>query len=93
MAVGYRKISCGIEGITLKTQLFWKRPPLGCLRSVRAGPSPQANLLTPAAIISRLSAWIYSITASCCVDGSKLSGRYPETRNCGKILATRTPVG
>ena len=36
---------------------------------------PQANFLTPAAISSRLSAWMFSIIASVTVDGSKLSGR------------------
>jgi len=32
--------------------------PLGCARSVWGLPRPQANFLTPAAIISLLSAWI-----------------------------------
>src|SRR5581483_9644600 len=52
--------------------------PLGCLRSVfalAAGEMPQANFLTPAAINSRLSAWISSIIDSVTVDGSKSSGR------------------
>ena len=46
--------------------------PSGCFRSVfalAAGEIPQANFLTPAAIISRLSAWISSIIASVTVDG------------------------
>ena len=51
--------------------------PSGWVRSVFAlagGAMPQANFLTPAAIISRLSAWISSIIASVMVDGSKSSG-------------------
>jgi len=41
--------------------------PSGCFRTVfalLAGEIPQANFLAPAAIISRLSAWISSIIAS-----------------------------
>jgi hypothetical protein len=52
--------------------------PSGCFRTVfalAAGEMPQANFLAPAAINSRLSAWISSIIASVTVDGSKLSGR------------------
>src|SRR6516164_8281907 len=52
--------------------------PSRCFRTVfalAAGEIPQANFLTPAAIISRLSAWISSIIASVTVDGSKSSGR------------------
>src|ERR1700722_16283939 len=51
--------------------------PSGWARSVLALPAgemPQANFLTPAAIISRLSSWISSIIASVTIDGSKLSG-------------------
>src|SRR6516164_2067828 len=43
--------------------------------ALAAGEIPQANFLTPAAIISRLSAWMSSIMASVTVDGSKSSGR------------------
>jgi hypothetical protein len=52
--------------------------PSDCFRTVfalLAAEIPQANFLTPAAIISRLSAWISSIIASVTADGSKLSGR------------------
>src|SRR5579862_989669 len=52
--------------------------PSGFLRSVFAlpgGAMPQANFLMPAAISSRLTAWISSTIASVTVDGSKLSGR------------------
>ena len=52
--------------------------PSDCFRTVfalEAGEIPQANFLAPAAIISRLSAWISSIIASVTVDGSKSSGR------------------
>jgi hypothetical protein len=47
--------------------------PSGCFRTVFALPAgeiPQANFLTPAAINSRLSAWISSIIASVSTDGS-----------------------
>src|SRR5262245_32694949 len=50
--------------------------PSGCFRSVfalAAGEMPQANFLAPAAINSRLSAWISSIILSVTVDGSKSS--------------------
>src|SRR5262249_33943765 len=60
--------------------------PSGCLRTVFAVPAgemPQANFLTPAAIISRLSAWISSIIASVTADGAKSSGRELATRYCG----------
>ena len=59
---------------------------VGLLRTVlalAAGEMPQANFLTPAAIISRLSAWIsFHPIASVTVDGSKLSGRVV----CNQIL-------
>src|SRR6266550_1253334 len=45
--------------------------PSGCFRTVfalLAGEIPQANFLAPAAIISRLSAWISSIIASVTAD-------------------------
>jgi hypothetical protein len=45
--------------------------PSGCARNVVAfGLKPHANFLTPAAIISLLSAWIASIVASVSRDGS-----------------------
>jgi hypothetical protein len=47
--------------------------PLGWVRSDRALPAgerPATKTLAPAAIISRLSAWISSIVASVSTDGS-----------------------
>src|SRR5712671_5506324 len=52
--------------------------PPGWARSLfalPAGEMPQANFLTPAAIISRFRAWISSIIASVTTDGSNSSGR------------------
>jgi hypothetical protein len=57
--------------------------PSGCFRSVfalAAGEMPQANFLAPAAINSRLSAWISSIMASVTVDGLVTGGPYTETK-------------
>src|SRR5262249_51728567 len=51
--------------------------------ALAGGAMPQANFLTPAAINSRLSAWISSIIASVTLDGAKSSGRELQTRYWG----------
>ena len=52
------------------SDLHMVRGRYGYQPALPAGETPQANFLVPAAIISRLSAWISSIVASVSTDGS-----------------------